>query len=802
VKTENPRILFVNRSNAYSQPGGDTVLMDSLASELRQQGIDVTIDLNNKENVKNYSLVHLFNFTLSQWLYQQAQNARTNNVPYVVTSLSEDIPKFHKQSHVVADTLIKYVTAENQNYSWWDEHRYDCYKIEKAPSVVTKWVVENAAAIFVCGDEEERSIKKTAGEVGKFYKTFFGFQKGINGDPRLFEKEFGVKDFVLCVGRIESRKNQLMLLKALEYSDLTVVLAGGGFSYQPEYEYAVKNFKRKGKTIITGRLSEEQLASAYAACRVHVLPSWYELPGMVTLEAAACGKNVVTSDWGTIKDYLKDKAFYCDPSNESSIYNATIAAWNSPVDQDLKVLANSYSWARTANDCINAYKDILSFNNQVTVENSDWIKPVEDSAASGDFSRALDILNDIEKEKGASSEIYRVRGTIYLAKGEVSSAKDNLQKSLSFNENNPRTLSALGICKTIEGDIESAYNYFSSSLSLDPFHLITIHQLLQCSYSLKKYKDITTILEKYVSKNTNDIDLKFCLAGCYYKNEEYKKAQREIEDILSTNSTYKGAEELKIKIEESLNVATSSLVSSSTAINYESMLVEVDELKREGKYQDALNKIREIKNIEAFPENIQEWGYSLLADLETLGGNSTYGKELYNKMRSKWPNSTKAICGLGTIEALAGKWTEAERFFHQARSMNSQSDIALAGLGLCAHIAKDTMRAWEWYYEALKYNPENVRALLGVIELGYSCGKLREVEKAIENYLESHPADLNFIYSLAGCYYAQNKLEDAVEQINKITLFNPEHEKALELSRMIEEKRSGSFNIETSKSLV
>jgi glycosyltransferase involved in cell wall biosynthesis len=120
--------------------------------------------------------------------------------------------------------------------------------------------------------------------------------------------------FILCVGRVEPRKNQLMLLLALQESDLPVVFADGGFMYQPEYFDMCKAFARKGRTVFTGRLSDELLVSAYRACRLHCLPSWYELPGLVSLEAASYGCTVIASPWGCLPDYLPDGCISVRPT--------------------------------------------------------------------------------------------------------------------------------------------------------------------------------------------------------------------------------------------------------------------------------------------------------------------------------------------------------------------------------------------------------------------------------------------------------------------------------------------------------
>ena len=173
----------------------------------------------------------------------------------------------------------------------------------------------NAAAVLVSGQQEADCVKQYFPSARTMNSPFGFSMPSVSADPELFCNTYDVKDFVLCTGRLETRKNQLMLLRALEHDDITVVFLGGGVSYQPEYVNLCKRYKRKGRTIFLDRLDEAMLASAYNAAKVHCLPSWYELPGLVTIEALAYGCPVVQSCWGTIKEYCGDYLISCEPDD-------------------------------------------------------------------------------------------------------------------------------------------------------------------------------------------------------------------------------------------------------------------------------------------------------------------------------------------------------------------------------------------------------------------------------------------------------------------------------------------------------
>jgi len=353
------RVLMQNRPTAFSHPGGDTVVMQKTAAGLRSWGVEVTIDLEGREDPAGYDLVHLFNFAMPDLTRCLAERAYRAGVPFVVTTLCEDIPSFHNQSLVVASSLLEYV-RRLQDRNWWEQNRPDLREVGACAPFQNDWTARHAAALLTNGKGESAVLRRYYPHAKRIVEVMLGFEIGAEGNAADFVDKYRVRDFVLCVGRIESRKNQLMLLKALEDSDVPLVLVGGGFSYQPDYEQAVRTFKRRGPTLVLGRLSAELLAAAYSAAKVHALPSWYELPGLVSLEAAAHGCNLVAVATGTTPDYLENKPFYCDPASELSIYNAVMAAYYSPPAPGLKESVMQYRWEDTARRTFEVYREILS----------------------------------------------------------------------------------------------------------------------------------------------------------------------------------------------------------------------------------------------------------------------------------------------------------------------------------------------------------------------------------------------------------------------------------------------------------
>lgn len=901
-RKQSRKVLFQNRESAFELRGGDTMVMERYKAGLEKAGWSVTIDVKGTEDPANYDIVHLFNFVLPQMVKQYGERAKARNVPFVVTTLLEDIPSFRNQSLAVANTMVNYV-ATGQNKEWLKANWPDTGRIVQSAPFDNTWAVANAAALFTNGPSESATLTAYYGDLNNLCELKLGYDQPQSASPELFVKQFGVKDFILCVGRVESRKNQLMLLKALEDLDLPVVIAGGGFSYQPDYEQAVLNFKRRGQTLVTPRLSPEMLASAYAAARVHALPSWYELPGLVSLEAAYLGCNVVAADRGTARDYLGDSAIYCDPDNEVSIRNAILAAYYMPQRQEVPANIRELTWEKAIDGLVSAYESVLgdvktteiatgfpvsreqyrdtpftpsalgsakpldntqgivqsnSFSSNYAQESfSSIMKKVETEADAGNLSEALRLLEIAESSYAMEPTLWRNRGAIFLSQGKTEEARREFQKSLQINPHEGRALVGMALCEAFIGNQESAYQYLVKATDDDCTNLIAIRELIRVSHQLNRFSDLKDSLERYLELNPQDLEMRFCLAGTEFKMEMYAESQRNVEIIINESPDHLGANQLKpliaAKLREqvaarpgleaaSLNrferVAATASVSSKGQESIESsnrlaetriieddsafrgattwgasgspivnaqgdlndpnavelFIADLEEEKRQRKYDSVISKADQLLSQSGISDEMRERAQVLKAEAYVLKGEAPVGEEIIAQILSLNPLSSRALCCKGAITAGRNEWAAAENIFRQAYEITPNNDVALAGLGLCSQWSKDVTQAWNWYVKALTYNPENLRALMGVVEIGYQLGRLQEVETAIKQYLEFHPADLEFLYSLAGCYYAQEKLVEATAEIEKISIFEPNNSRALELKSMIENKIKQSEN--------
>lgn len=171
------------------------------------------------------------------------------------------------------------------------------------------------------------------------------------GDPSLFEKKYGIKEFILNVGHIgHERKNVLTLIRALGQIDHPSVIIGRIINNEYGRACLQEAAKFKQILLIDGLdNSSDMLASAYAAADVFVLPSLFETPGIAALEAGLAGAKIVITPRGGTREYFKDMALYVNPASIDSIQEGIIKALTSRKDDRLRShIKKEFLWQRVA----------------------------------------------------------------------------------------------------------------------------------------------------------------------------------------------------------------------------------------------------------------------------------------------------------------------------------------------------------------------------------------------------------------------------------------------------------------------
>lgn len=181
------------------------------------------------------------------------------------------------------------------------------------------------------------------------------------GDKGLFTSKYNIDKFILSVGRIEPRKNQLNLIKALKEFKTPLVIIGDPVSgYGDYYKECVS--QGGDNVIFIKRFAHEDpmLKSAYKACSSFVSQGWFETPGLAALEAGLAGANVATTAMGCTKEYFKDLADYLNPSDIRSIRSAVDRSLSRSRNDLLREhIKKEFLWEVASRKNIEVYNNIL-----------------------------------------------------------------------------------------------------------------------------------------------------------------------------------------------------------------------------------------------------------------------------------------------------------------------------------------------------------------------------------------------------------------------------------------------------------
>jgi glycosyltransferase involved in cell wall biosynthesis len=175
--------------------------------------------------------------------------------------------------------------------------------------------------------------------------------------------------FLLYVGGDDHRKNMDGTIRA--YAQLPQSVRDAhqlviAFRVGPLRRLELRAFAqplgiRPRDLVLTGFVTDEQLAALYRSCELFVFPSLYEGAGLPILEAMSCGAPVAASRTTSIPELLGDLEATFDPADPADIARCLREVLESPaVLDDLRERSRRrvqlYTWERVAKRTIEGYE--------------------------------------------------------------------------------------------------------------------------------------------------------------------------------------------------------------------------------------------------------------------------------------------------------------------------------------------------------------------------------------------------------------------------------------------------------------
>lgn len=386
-------VLFQSREDFLIHPGGDSTQLLKTKAFLEKLGSQVDVSTDSFIDLSRYDLIHVFNITgACQTTLFQILNAKKQKKMVVLSPIYWNGLELQKiENRIMATT---FAAEKKLGLSY-----LKCLTISLLKSMSLRRVLDTATLLrdrlrgidanefkariafgertiqAMCLELANMVLPNSTSEANLIVRDFglplkkmVVIPNGVdlnflNSDPTLFKNTIGLDtEFVLSVANVGSRKNTLALIQALRAERIPLVLIGSTNPTDIYCKLCIKAAKN-GLVKFLGKIPHDSpmLASAYAAAKVHAQVSWFETPGLSSLEAALAGCNVVVSDRGSTRDYFENYAWYCNPAEVSSIRKAISEAYSSPKKLDLKLhVLSKYAWEKVAEKTLDAYQKMTN----------------------------------------------------------------------------------------------------------------------------------------------------------------------------------------------------------------------------------------------------------------------------------------------------------------------------------------------------------------------------------------------------------------------------------------------------------
>ena len=344
-----PTVLLAGKLTALDCPGGGEVQMTALGRALRSVGVDARPWRPWEERLAGVGCLHLFG-SLPEHL-PVVEAAHRQGVPVVLSTIAWfDLAGYWREPRPLARRLgacARFTArAACPRLPSWRRRLYHAVDL-----LMPNSQAEAEQLVRYFGVPAERIHVVPNGAEARF----------AEADPEPFARRVGGRGFVLCAGRIEPRKNQLGLVRAMRESDVPVAILG---DVVPGYEWYADRCRRAadGRVTFLGRMDHDDplLASGYAACGCLALVSWFETPGLVALEAGTSGVPLVLPEGGCAREYFGPMATYVRPNDRAGIRRAVLAAVRSGRSPALaRHVREHFSWTAAARATREGYEKVL-----------------------------------------------------------------------------------------------------------------------------------------------------------------------------------------------------------------------------------------------------------------------------------------------------------------------------------------------------------------------------------------------------------------------------------------------------------
>lgn len=372
------KIFYCIRPNYENGGDGIQALKTKKYIENNNSNISITI-ITNPDDINDYcDLVHIFNYSTSDISRRFFERAKQMNIKIVSSPIYWDysysfdpLPlyfrfnkNFIEEKYVLLWRKLNYLLPLFLN----KKLKILYHNISRSFKKDIRYFVENSSLILPNSTEESDKCMEFAGINKQVYKdkirvVFNGVDlSNIKIIPKniFFHKYEIPENYILQVGRVSFLKNQINLISAMfNHPEIPIVILGN-CNAKDKYVSKIKELgEKRGNVFVINSVPHDDVYSFYYYAKTHVLLSFRESPGLVSIEALSQNCPIVISDdrFLPVKSYFSKQCEVVNPFDKIGIEHAIMKSYKK---EHIKIDLSKFSWNRVAEDTYNAYMELLN----------------------------------------------------------------------------------------------------------------------------------------------------------------------------------------------------------------------------------------------------------------------------------------------------------------------------------------------------------------------------------------------------------------------------------------------------------
>lgn len=363
------KIVFLTRVDAFDKNGGDTFQLLMYKKFLEEKGHSVYIENNLSIPLcmDFYILVNLDRPLELIIYYKELKKKKLTDKMLL-------LPIHHSYEHIeyfekkirdgISGTIFRVISGF---------HRREKFKniirgIKRRPLLkyaishfftdykkITRSILNDSIAVILIAEDEKYIIEK---DFNIKLKSCCLVKNGVQ-ILELYELDKLAKERKIDIfvsGRIEPRKNSLLIAQFFKDKNYNVVFAGALNANSKKYcDEFCKIVNDSDNIKYVGRVESDLIHKFYMNSKIHLSASWFEVASLVDLESYAYGCHVISSKHGHTCSYLGDKAIYISPYELSSLDEKLISLLQkeNTFHENYEFISSRYTWKKSSDTLMN-----------------------------------------------------------------------------------------------------------------------------------------------------------------------------------------------------------------------------------------------------------------------------------------------------------------------------------------------------------------------------------------------------------------------------------------------------------------